>query len=222
MSFTKFQEKDGDTYPSQLLSCRVIARTQSLPSSLQNYNCVASSCIDKRLICLTHPKKGIQTFQSTSDTETRCTTKRFEKEIKGVETFWNWDVHNLSRIPMLFPIERTHEVVKDSSPETVSHNISKLLQEESISVEYDNDNAIAYAENQEGLKFHIRLFQSNESTCGDRNRDILVEIQRRHGCSVAFHNIAIKILHAARGQVWKPRNIFTSLPFHLPPNQERL
>ena len=139
MSFTKFQQKDRDTYPSQL-SCRVIARTQSLPSSLQNYNCVASSCIDKRdIICLTHPKKGL-TSQSTSGIETRCTTKRFEKEIKGVETFCNWDVHNLSRIPMLFPIERTHEVVKDSSPEIVSHNISKLLQEESISVEYDNDN----------------------------------------------------------------------------------
>ena len=81
--------------------------------------------------------------------------------------------------------------------------------------------ATAYAETQEGLKFHIRLFQSNESITVDTSRNILVEIQRRHGCSVAFHNIAMKILFAARGQMWKPRNIFTSLPFNLPTKQER-
>ena len=140
MLLTDFQQKHGDEHVSHLLSCRVITRTQSLPSSLDNYKCAASTCIDKRrLICVTHSKKALQISQS-GDKKKRDKSKLFAKQSKGTERFWNWDVHTLTRVPILFPIERTHEVVKNSSPEAISHNISNLLQEESISVEYDNDN----------------------------------------------------------------------------------
>ena len=127
-------QRDLQQLPSHLLSCRVITRTQSLPSSLENYHCAASTCVEKRdLVCLTHSKQPLPSIPP------RILPKHDAHETQRDDTFWDWDVHKLSGLPPLFPIERTHEVIKDSSPEKISHNISKLLQEESISVRYDNE-----------------------------------------------------------------------------------
>ncbi len=51
--------------------------------------------------------------------------------------------------------------------------------------------AIAYATTPKGCKFRVQLFK--------RDGSVLVEVQRRSGCCVKFHSLAMQILFAAKG-----------------------
>jgi len=58
--------------------------------------------------------------------------------------------------------------------------------------------AVAYAESSD-CKFQIRLFKADSDSSSTTGPSVLVEVQRRRGCCVKFHSIAMKILCAAKG-----------------------
>lgn len=103
-----------------------------------------------------------------------------------------WDVKSVKNIDPYFPIDKNHGIIKDLTPCQIATNICNFLKKHSIEAVYDNDEAIAYAKSSNGCKFTIYLFKHEE-------KDVLVEVQRRSGCSAEFHSIANKILCASKG-----------------------
>ncbi len=59
--------------------------------------------------------------------------------------------------------------------------------------------AIAYAKTPKGCNFRVQLFKPNHNFSGKRDGSVLVEVQRRSGCCVKFHALAMQILYAAKG-----------------------
>lgn len=110
-----------------------------------------------------------------------------------------WNVQNLPTFPFYFHMEKAHEYVDDESS-VISKRISDCLNkfDDTFNVTYDDEKAIAYAEGKDSskpnyCKMQIRLFQAIDSS------SILVECQRRTGCCLAFHSMAMRILCAAKG-----------------------
>eukprot|EP00557_Chaetoceros_sp_GSL56_P002673 CAMPEP_0176497070 /NCGR_PEP_ID=MMETSP0200_2-20121128/11525_1 /TAXON_ID=947934 /ORGANISM="Chaetoceros sp., Strain GSL56" /LENGTH=244 /DNA_ID=CAMNT_0017895053 /DNA_START=216 /DNA_END=950 /DNA_ORIENTATION=- len=130
-----------------------------------------------------------------------CACKSFNDVENGT---MEWRVDKVNEIPPYFYIERAHEYIDDLSPSEISKRISDCFNQEneSISVVYDDDEAIAFAETNDNTrpeycKFQVRLYKATDSP------SILVECQRRSGCCIKFHSIAMKILCAARGCEYK-------------------
>lgn len=126
------------------------------------------------------------------------------KSLGDVKHTFEWRVDKVNEIPPYFYIERAHEYIDDLPPSEISKRISDCFKQEndSISVVYDDDEAIACAETNdktrpEYCKFQVRLYKATDSP------SILVECQRRSGCCIKFHSIAMKILCAARGCEYK-------------------
>lgn len=110
-----------------------------------------------------------------------------------------WNVQNLPTFPIYYHMEKAHEYV-DDEPSVISKRISDCLNkvDDKFDVTYDDKKAIAYAEGKDSskpnyCKMQIRLFQAIDSS------SILVECQRRTGCCLAFHSMAMRILCAAKG-----------------------
>lgn len=117
-----------------------------------------------------------------------------------------WNVDDVSEISGYIKIERCHEYINDSSPNEIAKRITTCFEKEkeSFSVHYDNEKAVATAELIDNkrlnhCKFFVRLFKAKDSP------SILVECQRRTGCSVQFHTMAMKVLHAAKGCEYKQK-----------------
>jgi len=115
-----------------------------------------------------------------------------------------WNVNHVHEIPSYFCIERSHEYYDDLSPSEISKRISDCFgtMQEMISVTYDNDQATANVESTDKTKpdyckFQVRLFKASDAP------SILVECQRRTGCCIKFHAMAMKVLCAARGCEYK-------------------
>jgi len=98
--------------------------------------------------------------------------------------------------PAIYPIERTHEVLHHVPPLVVADRVAACLRELSIGAAYDHRDAICRAELDDLTRFNIRLFGDND--------DIILELQRRSGSSLTFHNAAQIILLSAKGR--HPKN----------------
>jgi hypothetical protein len=115
-----------------------------------------------------------------------------------------WNVEQVNEIPSYFCIERSHEYYDDLTPSEISKRISDCFgtMQEMISVTYDNDQATANVESidktkHDYCKFQVRIFKASDGP------SILVECQRRTGCCIKFHAMAMKVLCAARGCEYK-------------------
>lgn len=116
-----------------------------------------------------------------------------------------WNVEQIEEIDPFFPIERSHEVIDDLAPSQIAINVYNFLVAQSIDAVYDDQEAVAYAQTPKGCKFRVHLFKPNHHfNGGNKDGSVLVEVQRRSGCCVKFHSLAMQILCAAKGCEYQP------------------
>jgi hypothetical protein len=103
-----------------------------------------------------------------------------------------WRVDELVSLPAIYPLERTNVYVDNSTAQEVADRICECLRIESISVTFDEENKNRLvAESKDCVKFAVLLF-------ADQGK-IVVEAQRKTGCSFLFHQAAKAILRSAKG-----------------------
>lgn len=107
-----------------------------------------------------------------------------------------WNVPSvLPTIPSDYNLGPSHVVVDDASPQTIASRIAKELAQHSVAaMPHENHENSLRAEANCGLKFAINLF-----SVGNGNPDVVVEVERRMGCSYGFHISSNIILKAAKG-----------------------
>lgn len=119
-----------------------------------------------------------------------------------------WTLRDAPVLPEFHPLERTAVFVPRSSPNAVASRISEVLRERSIQASYDSVKAKVRCITGDNVDFRIRLYRGRNQY----NHGIIVEVQRRYGTSVDFHNITRAILGAAEGNAPQPPPQTKGLP----------
>lgn len=139
----------------------------------------------------------------------RCHSNSMDKDAiihRGRGNQGGWNVKQVEEISPFFYVEKSHEVIKGQTASEIATNVCNFLKNNSIDAVYDDEEAVACAETSDHCKFHVHLFKpskSNDSIVEDdhdsSSEAVLIEVQRRSGCCVKFHSIAMQILCAAKG-----------------------
>jgi hypothetical protein len=117
-----------------------------------------------------------------------------------------WNLVDVPTLSQFHPLERTAVLVPHAKPSEVSTRISDVLRDRSIEAFYEDDKAKVKCTTPDGVNFRVRLYRGR----GDFNHGIIVEVQRRFGVSVNFHNDTNAILDAAQGKIPPPPPSATS------------
>lgn len=114
----------------------------------------------------------------------------------------SWTVTDLPELPAGYILERSNVYVENESQE-VSRRISNFLRLESIAATFDDEEKnLLTAETNCCLRFAVRLF-------ADSNM-VVVEVQRKSGCSFTFRKVSRAVLSAAKGiKNMAPKRRFT-------------
>uniref|UniRef100_A0A7S2E5C0 Uncharacterized protein n=1 Tax=Ditylum brightwellii TaxID=49249 RepID=A0A7S2E5C0_9STRA len=135
---------------------------------------------------------------------------------------WNINVQTLEDSSTIFPIERTHVILKNISASVVADRVTVCLEENSIFATFYDDEAMAVAETEDHTRFEIRLLKHQTE---DKKDNLLLEVQRKSGSTITFHWAARSILKSAQGIAVKetvPRPLAVSLiPLPLPEGKYR-
>lgn len=107
-----------------------------------------------------------------------------------------WGLSSVPTLPEFHPVERTAVFVANTKPEELASRITTVLRELSIEASYDDAKAKVRCVSLEGVDFRVRLYRGR----GDYSHGIIVEIQRRFGSGLNFHNEVKAILEAAEGK----------------------
>eukprot|EP00978_Attheya_sp_CCMP212_P003575 scaffold7494_cov55-Attheya_sp.AAC.7 len=99
---------------------------------------------------------------------------------------WNIRVESLMKLSSLYPLERTRISVKTAELSIIAERIVTCLRKLSIVA------ATAIAETSGDVTFFIRFYL-------EENNTIMVELQRKCGCTMVFRRAARVILRAAAG-----------------------
>jgi hypothetical protein len=99
-------------------------------------------------------------------------------------------------LPEFYPLERTAVFVPNVPAEEVASRVSSILWERSIEAAYDDASAKAKCVTADNVDFRVRLYRGRNQY----SHGIIVEVQRRFGFSLNFHNDTIAILDAAEGK----------------------
>lgn len=119
---------------------------------------------------------------------------------KRNSTPFTWKLSCVPVLPEFHQLERTATFVPNAMPAEVASRISDVLRQRSIEARYENGKAKVKCTTLEGVDFRVRLYRGR----GRYNHGIIVEVQRRFGTSLVFHNDTQSILDGARGEVPAP------------------
>lgn len=111
-----------------------------------------------------------------------------------------WKLYDAPILPEFHPLERSAVFVPRSQPFEVAQRISGILRDRSIAATYDNIQAKARCSTLEQVDFRIRLYRGRKQY----SHGIIVEVQRRFGSSITFHDDTAAILEAAQGTTPAP------------------
>ena len=111
-----------------------------------------------------------------------------------------WSLTDVPVLPEFHPLEKTAVFVPFSSPAEVAARLSDVLRERSIQANYDSAKAKVQCMTADSVDFRIRLYRGRSKY----SHGIIVEVQRRFGTSVDFHETTKAILDSAEGNVPAP------------------
>jgi len=135
----------------------------------------------------------------------------------------SWTLKNIQPFPSDNPTQRTSFEVNSDETTTVAHRISFSNRVRSIETKYDNDDPIANSIASRNTKFCIQLYCKSRKSSSSK-MIILVQVQRRSGCSLAFSKEYKALVQAVKyGVVMAPkasigvtdRTPSTMIPNHL-------
>jgi len=134
----------------------------------------------------------------------RCNSNSMDKDTIHRGNQGDWNVKQVEEISPFFYVEKSHEVIKGKTASEIATDVCNFLKNNSIDAVYDDEEAVACAETSDHCKFRIHLFKpskSNDYIVEDDSSSeaVLIEVQRRSGCCVKFHSIAMQILCVAKG-----------------------
>jgi len=136
-------------------------------------------------------------FQQKGDLQQRQPSLKREKpSLPGT-----WVLKEIPTLPEFHPLERTAVFVPHADPPVVSARISGVLRDRSIEAKYDDDKAKVKCVTPDGVDFRVRLYRGRGPKY---EHGIIVEVQRRFGCSVNFFRETTAILDAAEGKAVPP------------------
>eukprot|EP00568_Trieres_chinensis_P003696 CAMPEP_0183311180 /NCGR_PEP_ID=MMETSP0160_2-20130417/35581_1 /TAXON_ID=2839 ORGANISM="Odontella Sinensis, Strain Grunow 1884" /NCGR_SAMPLE_ID=MMETSP0160_2 /ASSEMBLY_ACC=CAM_ASM_000250 /LENGTH=381 /DNA_ID=CAMNT_0025475681 /DNA_START=153 /DNA_END=1295 /DNA_ORIENTATION=+ len=108
----------------------------------------------------------------------------------------SWSIeYCLPRIPPFYTLEKTRVTLYGISPAEAAKRISLGLKALSLDTSFDGKKSNALARGGDGVELRIQLYQGDDIS----RRGIVVEVQKKRGCSFRFHKLARAILRAARG-----------------------
>jgi len=87
-------------------------------------------------------------------------------------------------------LERSHVSIPDADALEIAERIAECLRTQSITASFDDNKAVA--ETACHTQFYIKLFEDDHQ--------LIVEVQRRTGCSYTFHQCSKAVLRAAKGE----------------------
>lgn len=102
----------------------------------------------------------------------------------------SWKPVNVPKLPELYPLERSHVSIPDADAVEIAMRIADCLRKESIAATFEENKAVA--ETSCHTQFYVKLFEDEHQ--------LVVEVQRRTGCSYVFHQCSKAVLRAAKGQ----------------------
>jgi hypothetical protein len=133
-----------------------------------------------------------------------------------------WVLEEVPTLPECHVLESTAVFVPNAPPSVISERISDVLRVRSIEAVYDDDKAKVKCVTADGVDFRVRLYRGR----GKFNHGIIVEVQRRFGTSLNFHQDAMAILSVAEGKTVPPpppsfgRDTNSSLPLIVSDSEE--
>jgi len=107
----------------------------------------------------------------------------------------NWSPKQLRPVPAFYPLERSSRFVEDDLASVVKR-VSEANRLLSIHAIYCNDTATADLFTSENVEMYLSLWKTS-----GKQEGIVIEIQRRKGCSISFHRYSRCILDAAVGEL---------------------
>ena len=113
---------------------------------------------------------------------------------------FEWRLEEVPDLPEYHLLERTAVFVPHASPSTISRRISDVLRKRSIEASYEDEKAKVKCVTADGVDFRIRLYRGR----GKFDHGIIVEVQRRFGTSLDFHDVTMAILDSAEGKSVPP------------------
>jgi len=121
---------------------------------------------------------------------------------------FQWLLSDAPTLPEFHPLERTAVFVPNTDASVVSGRISDVLRDRSIEASFDDSKGRARCVSADGVDFRVRLYRGR----GQYAHGIIVEVQRRFGTSINFHNDTKAILDSAEGKtpsapLIKPNNL---------------
>jgi len=123
---------------------------------------------------------------------------------------WGWKLHNkaVHAVPAFYPMDprstrrvnlaSQDEGGEESSIGEISHRISTACQSLSIHGIWNNTSPSATLCSMERVEMEITIYLGDVTSTAPRV--LLIEVQRRKGCSITFHNYRRSLLDAAEGK----------------------
>ena len=108
---------------------------------------------------------------------------------------FRWQLADVPTLPEFHPLERTATFCEHTSASEVSSRVSNVLRKRSVEAVYDDEKAKVRCLSASGVDFRVRLYRGR----GEYNHGIIVEVQRRFGYALDFHEITEAILNGAMG-----------------------
>lgn len=95
-------------------------------------------------------------------------------------------------------LDQTFQVIQNTDVDVITDRIAKVNKEMSVFAKYDNKKAMAILQTSDPVEMVIKLYNTGKKA---KPPGILVEVQRRSGCSVLFHKYSRLVLSAAAGEL---------------------
>jgi len=122
----------------------------------------------------------------------------------------SWTLNNIQPFPSDNPTPRTSFEVSSDEATAVAHRISFSNRVRSIETKYDNEDPIANCIVSSNTKFRIQLYCKSKKSSSSKMNTVLVQAQRRSGCSLAFNKEYKAIVQAAKyGVIVAPKTAIT-------------
>lgn len=176
------------------MNTRNIKRTAASPASPEFLHCSITTLSSKMV--LSPPPQHITTANLKKFNRVTPSDQGRIKKIQKMNIHWFVQDGDVPSVPFMYPLQSTSIVISELSPSNIASNIERCLKRLSITVNFDNNKAIANAQTSNQLKFNIRLFTKSTS---HEISSTIVEINRMSSPQFGFHKIICAIFKSARG-----------------------
>ena len=109
----------------------------------------------------------------------------------GLPSHWVWQLRMVPAVPMYHPLESNVLRIVHIPLDTITERISTFMRLHSITCSYHDEAARVDCLTEQLCKFVVQLWQGK-----DQVNEILVEVQRRHGCCIELQAIRRQLHHA--------------------------